>query len=165
MLTSQQKILTYKTLGLIAMTSGGGERKVKWAMTLLEEGVESETIAILATLQKFINEFEADDYFNRVLKELTIVKPSAEEALRGYVKVISLEVINGDIKPLEGAAYLDRVNSVLEYPEYLNGFIALADDWYSEHIDGLSFKQREKKIIDLCHETYKNIQYPEIFSD
>jgi len=146
------------------MVPGGGELKVCWAMSLLEDGVESESLAILATLQQFINEFEADQYFSKVLSELSITKPPIEEAIGGFVKVIAQEVINGELDPLEGVAYFDRINSEMDYPKYLSQYVSLADEWYSEHIDGLSIEQRRQKIVESCRETYHAMQYPSIFS-
>lgn len=87
MLSDSQKIETYKVLGQVAMGCGGSEHKCAWALSLLEQGIETENLAILATLQKPINEFEADDYFNRVLRELSIERPNDEDAIEGYARV------------------------------------------------------------------------------
>ncbi|MES2826067.1 MAG: hypothetical protein V4732_20875 [Pseudomonadota bacterium] len=80
MLTEFLKLVTYKMLGLISLCSGGSDHKIKWAMYLLENNVESENLEILATLLKPINEFEVDEYFHRILRELDILMPSKSEA-------------------------------------------------------------------------------------
>ena len=52
MFSESQKIETYKAMGQIAMVCGGSEYKCAWAMSLLEQGVDTPYIAILATLIK-----------------------------------------------------------------------------------------------------------------
>ena len=162
MLSEQQKIDTYKTLGLIAMDSGGGQLKVDWAMRLLEQGIETQSLAILATLQKFINEFEADEYFSKVLSELNIIHPNKTDAIQGYVKVVASEVIEGITPPDVGASMIYRANVNLDYPEYLGDFVSLDDEWYCEHINGWSVEQRASEIIKVCREVYGSISYPNL---
>jgi len=147
------------------MVPGGGELKVAWALSLLEGGVESKNLAILATLHKLPNEFEVDEYFNKVLAELKIEKPATDDATRGLAKVIAHEVIDGDLAPLDGVEQLQSINSAMGYPEYLSKFVSLADEWYSENIDGLSLEQRKLKIVDSCRALYGTFEYPEIFTN
>ena len=90
MLNESQKIETYKLFGLVAMYSRGSEYKVTWAMSLLEQGLDTEHLAILATLLKPLNAFEVEDYFQRALLELGVRYPCSKQAIEGYVKVLSL---------------------------------------------------------------------------
>ncbi|WP_444921764.1 hypothetical protein ACJJID_05130 [Microbulbifer sp. CnH-101-G] len=48
MLSKSQLFETYKVLGLAAMHPAGAEYKVAWAMTLLESGADTESLAELA---------------------------------------------------------------------------------------------------------------------
>ncbi|MCE2573746.1 hypothetical protein [Motilimonas eburnea] len=138
MFSDSQKIETYKALGQIAMSSGGSEYKCAWAMSLLEQGVDSPSLVILATLLKPINEFEADDYFNRVLKELNIERPSDAGAIEGYARVLMKEVIDGSLALEMGASMIYGAYIKLGYPELFGEFTVLEDDWYCECINGWS---------------------------
>lgn len=163
MFSDSQKIETYKALGQIAMVSGGSEYKCAWAMSLLEQGVDTPNLAILATLLKPINEFEADDYFNRVLKELNIDRPSDEGAIEGYARVLMKEVIDGSLAPEIGASMIYGANIKLGYPESFGEFTVLEDEWYCECINGWSKEKRRAEIIKACKEAYEFLNYPIIF--
>ena len=163
MFSESQKIETYKALGQIAMGGGGSEYKCTWAMSLLEQGVDTPNLAILATLLKPINEFEADDYFNRVLKELNIERPKDEEAIEGYAKVLMKEVAEGSLAPETGASMIYSTNVKLDYPSSFGEFTVLEDEWYCECINGWSKEQRRNEIIKACTEAYEVLNYPNIF--
>ncbi|MCX2524439.1 hypothetical protein [Larsenimonas rhizosphaerae] len=163
MFTESQKIETYKMLGQVAMCSGGSEYKIAWAMSLLEQGVASPNLDILATLSKPVNEFEADDYFNRVLTELGILWPGDEAAIEGYAKVISLEVIEGQISPESGASRMYALYAPLNYPDPLHEFSSLDDEWYCECINGWSEQQRRDEIVRACKEAYEAFCFPCVF--
>ena len=163
MLTDLQKLETYKMLGLISLCSGGGEHKIKWAMYLLENYIESENLAILATLLKPINEFEVDEYFNSVLRELGISMPSRSQAIEGYAKVLVKEVIERSISLESVASKIYEVNVQLGYLKKLREFTVLEDEWYCEHINGWSKKQREEEIIKASKAAYETLNYPKIF--
>ena len=163
MLSESQKIETYKALGQVAMGCGGSEYKCAWAMSLLEQGVETENLAILATLLKPVNEFEADDYFNRVLTELDIERPNNEAAIEGYAKVLMKEVIESSLAPEDGASMIYSANVKLDYPGSFGEFTVLEDEWYCESINGWSKEQRKNEIIKACKEAYGIVNYPNIF--
>ncbi len=163
MLSESQKIGTYKALGQVAMGSGGSEYKCAWALSLLEQGLETPNLAILATLMKPINEFEADDYFNRVLNELSIERPHDEEAIEGYARVLVKEVVEGFLEPEAGASMIYSANIKLDYPSSFCEFTVLEDEWYCESINGWSKEQRKNEIIRACKEAYEVLSYPSIF--
>lgn len=163
MFSESQKIETYKAMGQIAIVSGGSEYKCAWAMSLLEQGVDTPYIAILATLIKPINEFEADDYFNRVLSELDIERPNDEEAIEGYAKVLMKEVVDGSLTPEVGVSMIYNANVKLDYPSSFGDFTVLEDEWYCECINGWSKEQRKTEIINACKDTYEVLNYPNIF--
>ena len=58
MLTPAQKLEAIKAFGLIAMTAGGSELKINWAMSLLEQGVETENLCVLASLLNPLNDID-----------------------------------------------------------------------------------------------------------
>ena len=162
MLTEQQYIDTFKAMGLIAMETHGGEAKVNWAMSLLEQGVETDSLSILATLKKFINEFEADDYFNRVLKELNISRPDRKGAVLGYAKVIALEVTQGKITSSEGVSLLHYAYINIDYASELGEYVVLKDEEYLKDVNGWSESQINLERINACKETYAALVYPNI---
>ena len=163
MLSESQIIETYKVLGQIAMSSGGSGYKCAWAMSLLMQGVETPNLAILATLLKPINESEADDYFNRVLKELNIDRPSDECAIEGYARVLMKEVVEGSLAPELGASMIYSANIQLGHPESFSEFTVLEDEWYCECVNGWSKEQRRAEILKACKEAYEFLTYPVIF--
>ncbi|MFO6422969.1 hypothetical protein [Motilimonas sp. KMU-193] len=163
MFSDSQKIETYKVLGQIAMGSGTSEYKCAWAMNLLEQGVDSAHLAVLATLLKPINEFEADDYFNRVLNELNINRPCDEDAIEGYARVLMKEVIDGSLTPEAGASMIYNASIQLGVPASLGEFPVLEDEWHCECINGWSKERRRAEIIKACKAAYKALNYPNIF--
>lgn len=164
MLSESQQVETYKVLGLVAMYSGGGH-KVAWAMSLLEQGVDTKNLAVLATFIQPLNEFEVEDYFQRVLRELGIRQPCAEEAIEGYAKALAKEVIDGELAPEVGASMIYQANVQAGYPESFGEYTVLDDEWYCECINGWSKQQRREEIIKACRETYAALRYPGVFTD
>ncbi|MGZ9898344.1 hypothetical protein [Shewanella gaetbuli] len=163
MLSESQKHETYRALGLAAMCSGGSEHKISWAMYLLEQGIETENLAILATLLNPVNEFEAEDYFTRVLSELKIERPCDDDALEGYAKVLATDVVNGVLSPESGASQIYAVNVQLGYPNSFGEYTVLEDEWYCECINGWSKQKRRDEIVKACKETIEVLKYPDVF--
>ena len=115
MLTPAQELETIKAFGLIAMTLGGSELKVNWAMSLIEQGVATENLCVLASLLNPLNEceFEVDEYFNIVISELDLKFPKPEEAVEGCAKILAHEVIRGVLSPEIGVSKIDDANVFL----------------------------------------------------
>ncbi|MES9972425.1 MAG: hypothetical protein ABW092_20520 [Candidatus Thiodiazotropha sp.] len=132
-------------------------------MYLLENGVECDTLAVLASLLKPINEFEADDLFNKVLGELHITKPSDEAAIEGYVKVLLNEVIEKSLSPEIGIGKIYAANIELGYPRSLDAFISLEDEWYCEHVIGWSKERRDAEIVKACAGVVDLLKFPNVF--
>ena len=160
MLTPPQKLETIKAFGLIVMTVGGSELKVNWAMSLLEQGVETENLCILASLLKPLNEFEVDELFNIVISELDLKQPKPEEAVEGYAKTLAYEVFQGVISPEIGASKIYDANVFLDYPESFAEYTIYEDEWYCEHINGWSKEERREEIIKACKVLYGLLGYP-----
>ena len=160
MLTPAQKLETIKAFGLIAMKVGGSDIKVNWAMSLLEQGVETENLCVLASLLKPLNEFEVDEFFNIVITELSLKLPTPEEAVEGYVKILAHEVIHGIISPETGASKIYDANIFLDYPESFAEYTIYEDEWYCEHINGWSKEKRREEIIKACKVSYGLLGYP-----
>ena len=160
MLTPAQELETIKAFGLIAMTVGGSELKVNWAMSLLEQGIETENLCVLASLLNPLNEFEVDEYFGLVISELDLITPNSEEAVEGYAKILAHEVIRGIITPEIGASKIYDANVFLDYPESFAEYTIYEDEWYCEHINGWSKEKRREEIIKACKVSYGLLGYP-----
>ncbi len=158
-----QKRETYRVLGLAAMHSGGSEYKISWAMHLLEQGIETSSLAILASLLSPVNEFEAEDYFNIVLSELGIERSDDESVLKGYAKALAQDVLEGVLSPEVAVSQINEINILLGYPDELAEYISLDDEWYCECINGWSEEQRRHEIIEACKDVDSKFTYPEMF--
>ncbi len=163
MLTDEQKEEAYIILGYTAMVSGGAEQKVKWAMYMLESGAESDDLAILATFTPLFNDFEVEDYFNRVLTQLEIKRPDKKEAIYGYVKAMVKKALQSEVMPDEVVAKIYQANIKLDYPSELGEFIALEDEWYCDHVNGWSKEKRHSEILKACKDVYEELEYPDAF--
>ena len=151
-------------LGQAALYPGGAEYKVAWAMRLFESGIESESLAILATLMAPVNAFEADAYFLKVLSELGITPPDREQALRGYARALAKKVVSNTLAPDIGVAKIYEVNVHLDYPGLFAEFTALEDEWYCESIQGWSQQRRNLEIVNACEILCAKLHYPDVFS-
>lgn len=160
MLTEKQRNITYRVLGLTAIRQGGAEFKVEWALSLLETGLGSDNILILASLLAPLDEFETDHYFRLVLDELNIQDMSREQAIEGYAKVLSQEVANGSIKPETAIDQLARINSTLDYPAEYQATNLLEDEWYCTHILGWTAERRTEEIVKACEQLSLTLHFP-----
>jgi hypothetical protein len=73
---------------------------VDWAFSMLENGISSTSLNILASLKEPLNIFEIEDYFNRVLKELNLREPSHEESAKYYIQFLLREIIDDKSKAI-----------------------------------------------------------------
>lgn len=159
------ELIEKETHKLFGISSGGvkaADEKVKWAMFLLENGIEVEDISSLAMLTKPYNEFEADQYFQNVLKELKIKKPGDEEALWNYAFITAKEVIDRELAPEKGIEFLYGVNIELDYPNQLGRFSDLEDEWYCINVIGMTKHERNKAIVAACKDLIEIIDEPEL---
>ena len=84
-----------------------GAELVDWATNALEEGLESESLVLLAGLARSSSMHEAVPLLDRGLSELKLNVPAAEALRRAYVGVVSRAILGGSI-PAEQA--LDRIH-------------------------------------------------------
>ena len=160
MISESQRHETDIMLGRAAMSPVGGEHKIAWAMSLVEQGVMSEALIILAGLSHPMNNFEIEDFVNRALRELSIERPNPTGALLRYAKALALEVIREE-RPAEAAVVLIcEVNTHLNHPDELSRFPRLSDQWFCEHMEGWSEERRREEIVRACHELVTQINDP-----
>ena len=75
-----------------------------WAESLLVQGSESNSVAILASfgIDRNLNTDEVKQYFEKCLLELNLVLPEPRILIFNHVKTLVLEIINGTVKPQIG---------------------------------------------------------------
>ena len=77
----------------------------EFACVALDRGIDSRSLRLLAGLSA--SEYsEAAGLFNDALDELGRTKLSKETALRFYVRLISEQIVSGEISPEKGARYI-----------------------------------------------------------
>ena len=162
MLSEFQIHETYRVFGLEVMHSANGKYKVNWALRLIESGLESEDLFCLAGFSMPLNQFEIDDYFNRALQGLSIKRPADHDALWGYAKLLSIDMMNGRLSPLKGVSLIYEINVLLDYPEQLSEYTELNDEWYCECIHGWSSQERYQRIVKASQDLVDLIEYPSI---
>jgi hypothetical protein len=96
-----------------------------WAIHLLEQGLDSKNIRILASMFNVDIFLEVEDYFRRSLKDLDWQFPNIEECLLRYAKLIATEIINQSIEPFEGCEIIHKINNALDYPSILGNWVSL----------------------------------------
>ncbi|RUT28046.1 hypothetical protein EJP77_18700 [Paenibacillus zeisoli] len=91
-----------------------------WAYKLLETGIESNQLYMLASMNESENEFKYQDYFQRTLNDLNINKPEFEECARIFVGELCLEILNNSRNLFDVVKDIFKVSVELEHPLYLS---------------------------------------------
>ena len=76
---------TYKILKEKAFNSDIDESWVDWAIEMMQEGYEADSLYQLAGISKPYNQFELQDLTNRVLKDLNFDYSDIRKILKDYV--------------------------------------------------------------------------------
>lgn len=110
-----------------------GEGLVAWAATALEQGHDSPSLRILASLTSDAWLSEAEPYFRRALTELRVQTPPRRELLLRYLRIVARDMLNGKI-PAQRATHLihSRVVSPLNHPAEIQRWCYL---WEGLHPD------------------------------
>lgn len=100
---------------------------IDWAVVALTEGLDSKNLRILAGLDRFVSPFEAEEYFLKARKELSLPEPTKEEAIRAY----AVHIARGLLEPDSDFGTLVRMLSELcssnDYPKCLMVWYNLDD--------------------------------------
>lgn len=114
---------------------------IGWAFYMLHNGKSTSSLNVLVSLKKPLNIFEVEEYFNRAINELNIVRPSYEESARHYVRYLLKEIVDDPSKAIDNA--YDIYNIAREH------FLDEEQDiWYeiSEMIDDFLYGDNIKNI-------------------
>ena len=114
---------------------------VNWAYSMLERGISTTSLNILASLSEPLNIFEIEDYFKRALDELNMVEPSIEECAKYYIRHLLRQIINDKNNAINLAYEIYEV--VREH--FINEELEI---WYeiSEMIDDFRYCDNIRKI-------------------
>ena len=114
---------------------------VNWAYSMLERGISTTSLNILASLSEPLNIFEIEDYFKRALGELNMVEPSIEECAKYYIRHLLRQIINDKNNAINLAYEIYEV--VREH--FINEELEI---WYeiSEMIDDFRYGDNIRKI-------------------
>ncbi len=119
--------------GKIAVGAAQPKDYSEWAIDMLNNGVESENVAILAGLDmdKHPDLEEIKYYFKQSIIDLKLELPSEEKSFLNYAAHICREIIKGEISPQDGVATLDSLYSKSDYEPIYSIWDELNDDIWS----------------------------------
>lgn len=128
--------LTYKILGQKLLTWFDSKILVDWAITLMQNGFDSDNLQILAGLDNSDTE-EREKYFWKSVKDLNINIDKKEiDLIDFYVDHIVDEVLSGNVPPKFALRQLSDVARETDYcPKYMR-FYLLDDEIDSVEYDG-----------------------------
>ena len=148
--TTEIKERTYELLGWRFFTYFDSKMYVDWAVSLMEVGVESENLSILAGLDYSDTE-ERERYFKKTLEDLNIEIPVRDTSLAEKFMVnLSKMVLDGKIAPQLALQHARDISIITEYK--IGGwvqFIYLDEDLdYLKHDGHTLFSNNMKKGCD-----------------
>lgn len=114
----------------------------EWAESLLYENVDSENVAILASMgyERDPDSEEIETYFQKSLKDLGLALPSEKEGLKIYAKALCEQIISGDLEPEKGVSTLEAFFSISDYEAIYSIWDELSEDlWMVNDRDGCIF--------------------------
>ncbi|MFL1455848.1 hypothetical protein ACJO5Y_15545 [Marinobacter sp. GN3S48] len=129
-------------VGKRALGSAHARDYTTWAESLLYEDIESENVAILASigLERDPDSEEVELYFQRSLTDLDLLLPPDEDALQVYAADLCEQIVSGDLDPEIGADTLAGFYSRSDYEAIYSIWDDLSEDlWMVSNQDGCIF--------------------------
>ncbi|VAW45283.1 hypothetical protein MNBD_GAMMA03-361 [hydrothermal vent metagenome] len=127
----------------------------EWAESLLYENVESENVAILASMgyERDPDSEEIEAYFQKSLKDLGLTLPDEKEGLKIYAKALCEQIVSGDLESEKGVSILEAFYSKSDYEAIYSIWDELSEDLWmvSDHEGsifntGLSYENKNEYI-------------------
>ena len=101
---------------------------IDWAISVIESGIESESLFILAGLDNDETEIR-EKYFRKVIEELKIDINFEDFALlQNYAKFIAEKVINGNLSQSKGLSTMNEIVLKSDYDSRFMQFFELDED-------------------------------------
>jgi hypothetical protein len=128
---------------------------LNWSYALIEYGVESKFLYMLASMNSSENIFLFENYFNKSFLELKLTKPTFIESARSYITFLCSEIINNKRDSFDITKDIFKVTVELDYPEELSAWVNIDDnvDWIIYDNKGL--KQEESVVRHMIFEEAK----------
>ncbi|SDU21599.1 hypothetical protein [Halopseudomonas salegens] len=114
----------------------------EWAESLLYEDVDSENVAILASMgcERDPDSEEIEKYFLKSIRDLDLTLPSEKDGLRRYAKALCEQIVSGDLEPEKGVSILETFYSRSDYEAIYSIWDELSEDlWMVSDRDGCIF--------------------------
>ena len=126
--------ITYQLLAEKSLTYFDSQKYVDWAVALLENGFESESLIILAGLDSYGTE-EKEKYFWKSVDELNIkIEKQDFELIEDYAIFVAKQVVEGKINPMTG---LNKMVNIVCATDYSSEYITFYE--LEEDIDSLNY--------------------------
>src|SRR5690242_12328359 len=100
----------------IHMGAATSDDMVAWAVSMLEAGIVTKNIGILASLGKAHYPSEVGEYFARSLKDLGWSLPERESCLHDYMRASAEKILRGKLTPHEGCERIYQAICSLDFP-------------------------------------------------
>lgn len=160
--------------GKIALGTAYAEDYTNWTMEMLENGSDSENIAILAGLsfENSPDSEEIKEYFYKSLNDLGLELPTEENSILSYAKYICSEIVAENISPRSGLSILDGLYSKSDYEPIYGIWDELSEDiWLVNDREacifntGLTKENIDQYIVKVAKQFIKltEVQLPERF--
>ncbi|EKT4520660.1 hypothetical protein LIS90_13695 [Flavobacterium psychrophilum] len=134
-------------LAKILLSNFDSKNYVDWAISVIESGIESNSLFILAGLDDEDTEIR-EKYFRKVVEELKIEINYEDFALlQNYAKFIAEKVINGTLSQSKGLSTMNEIVTKSDYdPRYMQ-FFELDED-----LDYLNYSNNTIFNLELTKE-------------
>ncbi|MCY9670852.1 hypothetical protein M5X11_39225 [Paenibacillus alginolyticus] len=135
---------------------------LKWANTLAESDVESDTLYMILSMSTNESLFVFEEYYDKALYELGISIPGFEECARTYLYFLCKEIINGTRNNFDIVRDIFRVIVELNHPVDLSIWMNLDEDIDRIIYDDKYYKPNETEVRDqILVEAKKFIAFQE----
>lgn len=119
---------TYNILGNRVLRTFDSKSYVDWAMKLLTNGYETESLVILAGMDSDITE-DKEKYFWSAVKELNIdIDKNEFELIDNYAISLARQVVNNQIDPRKGLSIMMEIIRRTDYSNKYMQFYDLDED-------------------------------------
>jgi len=128
--------------GKRALGSAYSKDYIEWAESLLYEDVDSENVAILASMgyERDPDSEEIEKYFLKSIKDLGLTLPGEKEGLKIYAKALCEQIVSGNLEPEKGVSILETFYSRSDYEAIYSIWDELSEDlWKVNDRDGCIF--------------------------
>ena len=127
----------------------GYQELSNWAAELLEIGIETKSIVLIAGLTESESQ-EAITLLHKAILELGFCYPSEEIISIAHAKMIAKDILNGSIPPNEGCAKIGDINHYLDWPDSLSTFGMLSHEQTGHENIGITKESVVPEIISAA---------------